>query len=176
MSKQYDDYLMKHKNGVQISYEWIKNNIPTILPLEEDAVMERLEYNINFHDASKYGEEEYLAYDIHFYGDTKTEQSEKMYQKAWLHHIHANPHHWQHWVLINDNPDKGEISLQMPYENVIEMICDWWSFSWREGKPRDIFKWYDEHKDYMKMHEETRKQINDILDKIRNALDEKGIG
>ena len=28
------------------------------------------------------------------------------FDRAWLHHQHANPHHWQHWLLVNDNPGK----------------------------------------------------------------------
>lgn len=171
MSIQYDEYLKKHITGVKRSYEWIKRHLPDIL-LVDEINRERMDYIIEFHDASKYSVEEYIPYDIHFYGDTKTEQSEHQYQKAWLRHLHNNPHHWQHWILINDNPEEGKICLQMPYEYVIEMICDWWSFSWNSGKLTEIFNWYNEHKNNIDVHEETRRQINYILDKIKSKLKE----
>ncbi len=28
------------------------------------------------------------------------------FNTAWLKHIHRNPHHWQHWVLFEDNPSE----------------------------------------------------------------------
>lgn len=34
------------------------------------------------------------------------------FNRAWLLHIHRNPHHWQHWVLINDDPELGETVLE----------------------------------------------------------------
>ena len=42
--------------------------------------------------------------------------------KAWLLHIHRNPHHWQYWVLINDNPEEGENLIEMPYNYIIGLV------------------------------------------------------
>lgn len=84
-------------------------------------------------------------------------------------HIHRNPHHWQHWVLIHD--DEPAEYLDMPYEYIIEMICDWWSFSHKVGKLTEIFDWYKKHKD-MQLSDKTRKTVEDILDKIKNKIEE----
>ena len=86
---------------------------------------------------------------------------------SWLYHIHRNPHHWKYWVLINDDPDEGEIILDIPYNYIIEMICDWWAFSWNKGNLNEIFDWYEEHMDYMKLSDTTRKTVEDILSKIK---------
>ena len=59
----------------------------------------------------------------------------------------------------------------MPYNYIIEMICDWWAFSWNSGNLNEIFDWYDEHKDYMKLSEKTHKMVEDILSKIKDKLD-----
>ena len=59
----------------------------------------------------------------------------------------------------------------MPREYVIEMICDWWSFSWNSGKLDEIFDWYDEHKDYIKLGKQTRKTVESILTEIKNKLE-----
>ena len=59
----------------------------------------------------------------------------------------------------------------MPITYIIEMVCDWWAFSWAKGDLYEIFKWYDEHREYMKLSNFTRKTVEDILDKIKTKLD-----
>ena len=87
-------------------------------------------------------------------------------------HIHRNPHHWQHWVLINDEPKEGTILIEMPYPYIIEMICDWWAFSWIKGDLSEMFAWYKDHADYIKMHNNTRSIVEEILEMIRTKLTE----
>lgn len=166
MSLDYSKYLDQHTGNVFKGYEWIKRNLPDILN-DVDC-----EYQIQFwHDYSKYSSEEYEAYDKYFYGE-KTAEVKKNFDYAWLHHIHNNPHHWQHWVLINDDPGEGMVILDMPHNYIIEMICDWWAFSWAKTNLYEIFKWYDEHKGYMKLSDKTRKTVEDILEKLKAKLDE----
>lgn len=115
---------------------------------------------------------EYDAYDRYFYSNNRSYHVVETFRFAWLRHIHHNPHHWQHWVLINDDPNEGEIILDMPYCFIIEMICDWWAFSWAKGDLREIFKWFDDHKDYMKLSDNTRRIVDDILKKIQVKMTE----
>lgn len=115
----------------------------------------------------KNGHEEYEAYDRYFYGNPSFKAKQE-FNYAWLHHIHHNSHHWQYWVLQND--DDGEEVLEMPYHYVVEMICDWWSFSWSKGNLDEIFEWYEKHKD-MKLHPETRKLVEEILGRIKKELE-----
>ena len=61
----------------------------------------------------------------------------------------------------------------MPDNYIIEMICDWWAFSWSKGNLNEIFKWYDDHKEYIKLSIKTRQKVEDILYQIRKKLDEK---
>ena len=65
------------------------------------------------------------------------------------------------------------VILDMPYNYIIEMICDWWAFSWNKGNLYEIFSWYDAHKAYMKLSDNTRKTVEDILGKIKDKLDEE---
>lgn len=132
MSQQYDAYLKAHRNNVKKAYEWFSANLPECI----DAMVTR---NIDLHDASKDETGEYTAYDNYFYGKKKTPDIIEAFNHAWLQHIHRNPHHWQYWVLINDEPNEGEIILEMPYHYIIEMICDWWAFSWSKGELTEIF-------------------------------------
>lgn len=168
MSYEYDQYLAKHRSAVVKAYDWLYFNLPEVLTRAYNA---DLEYQIRFkHDFSKNEPDEYFAYDAYFYGGNRSYEVVQNFRKAWLLHIHRNPHHWQHWVLINDEPDEGEILIPMPFNYIVEMICDWWSFSWIKGDSTEIFKWYDDHKDYMKLHKDTRKTVEDILDRIKDIL------
>lgn len=169
MSYQYDQYLTKHKENVKNGFDWIRNNLPDMI-----KDIPNLEWQCCFaHDQSKSELDEYEAYDAYFYGNNKSYQVVQDYRKAWLLHLHRNPHHWQYWVLINDDPKEGEILIEMPINYIWEMICDWWAFSWAKGNLHEIFKWYDEHKKYMKLHTNTRKKVEDILGRIKEKLDEE---
>lgn len=168
MSREYDLYLENHKANVKKGFDWIKENLPElIVPMEGVDY----EHQISFaHDASKSDPEEYEAYDAYFYGGNRSYEVVQNFRYAWLRHIHYNPHHWQYWVLHIDEPDEGTITLDMPYHYILEMICDWWAFSWNSGNLREIFDWYEKHKDYMKLSDKTRKTVEDILGKIREKL------
>lgn len=167
MSVQYDNYLQQHKNNVYKGFEWIQQNLPELLV---DGVGWQTEFA---HDASKSESDEYEAYDAYYYGGNRSYQVVQDYNRAWLLHLHRNPHHWQYWVLINDDPNEGEIVLDMPDNYILEMICDWWAFSWAKGNLQEIFGWYDEHKDYMKLSDQTRKSVELILSKIKEKLSDE---
>lgn len=168
MSVKYDNYLAQHKGNVLKGFKWIQENLPELVKDEPDY-----EWQIGMaHDQSKSDPAEYDAYDKYFYGGNRSYAVVQEFNKAWLHHIHHNPHHWQHWVLINDDPGEGMVILDMPYNYILEMVCDWLAFSWAKGNLDEIFDWYDEHKAYMKLSEKTRRTVEDILDKLRAKLDE----
>lgn len=172
MSKEYDLYLKEHKENVAKGFHWIQKYLPALLAGLND---EDLEWQICMaHDASKTDQEEYAAYDAYFYGGNRSYAVVQDFNLAWLHHIHCSKHHWQHWVLINDDPNEGEIILDMPLNYIIEMICDWWAFSWSKGKLDEIFSWYEDHKDYMKLSNKTRYTVERILESISLKLDEIG--
>ena len=159
MSTAYRTYIIEHVSNVTKAYNWL---------VEHDITSESLRTQISLHDVSKYSDHEYDAYNNYFYG-RKTEKIKSEFNYAWLHHIHNNPHHWQHWVLVND--EDGTHALEMPREYVIEMICDWWAFSHKYGNLYEIFDWYNSHKKNMLLHEKTKKLVEEILDKIKQELD-----
>lgn len=169
MSVQYDNYLTEHKENVAKGFRWLQENIPEVI---DDGFEWQICFN---HDASKTDPEEYDAYDAYFYGNNRSYSVVQNFKKAWLRHIHNNPHHWQHWILINDEPKEGMVVIDMPYIYVVEMICDWWSFSWTKGDLNEIFGWYEDRKDYMKLSANTRISVEYILGKMKDKLEEKDI-
>lgn len=167
MSIQYDQYLIQHKSNVAQGFHWMQENIPEVV-----SNVNGLEWQICMnHDFTKDNKDEYEAYDKYFYGGNRSYAVVQDFRRAWLTHIHKNPHHWQHWVLINDDPEEGTIVMDMPYIYIVEMICDWWAFSWSKGDLKEIFAWYEKHEKYMKLSDATRKSVNDILGKIREKLE-----
>ena len=178
MSVIYDEYLKEHRANVLKAFNWIVEHVPSVF--EDDAgrydmqLQKDVEYQITYgHDASKNDKEEYDAYDRYFYGNNRSYKVVNDFNLAWLHHIHNNPHHWQYWILLNDDPNplEKEMYIDIPDQYIIEMICDWWSFGWRDKNPYELFEWYYQHKDNIRMSQGSRFRVEEILDLIKEELD-----
>lgn len=171
MSLDYDLYLHEHIENVNHGLRWMADN------LKMDGVTERdisdAIWKATDHDKSKYDDAEYDAYDAYFYGGNRSYQVVQDFNRAWLHHIHENPHHWQHWVLIEDDPETKQnmLPIEMPVPDVLEMIADWWAFSWKDGNLFEIFNWYADHEDTIVLHKNSRKLVEDILNAIQDVLE-----
>lgn len=185
MSIAYDIYLNTHKNCVKHAAAWIFDRIS---PEKLNDIFPKiniieLDKNLQIHDASKVLPEEYEAYDNYFYGEEKTPEIEEAFDYAWLHHIHNNPHHWQHWILKEDDSMVSGNSmivkcLDIPDNYILEMVADWWSFSWKKyltshdkNDLYEIFSWYEAHIDCMLIHENAKQKVEDLLDLIHDILD-----
>ena len=100
---EYDKYLSNHISAVQQAYEEI---FKELLLTESDLTVEditKLEDNIKNHDNSKYHDEEYYPYLHWFYPENNEEKNRIEFDYACLHHYHNNPHHWNHWILNDDD-------------------------------------------------------------------------
>lgn len=162
--QQYHDYLNQHISGVQRAYdEFFKDNllIDSNLDIEEIA---QLEEDIKNHDASKYDKDyEWYQYLDNFYpiSEEAKQENKDNYNLAWNHHQKENKHHWQYWVLIKDTGDI--IPLPMPEPYVIQALCDWHSFAYKN--PESTARhWYDNNNDKMILHDETKSIIEYYLD------------
>ena len=170
MSLQYDDYLDNHLTNVKKGLEWIREFLPELLMVRGFESYD-FDYLISLsHDRSKFDIFEYEAYDDYFYGGNRSHDVVQTFNKAWLCHIHKNPHHWQYWVLIQDDPTSPMICLDMDYPYILEMICDWWSFGWRSGNLYELFDWYEERKHHIMLSPKSRIIVEDILNRIKEKL------
>ena len=168
MHKQYDEYLINHIQNVKNGLEWMKLSLFDKLNIKEKDFRDLIDVTIENHDESKYSEEEYIPYMYYFYSEEQNKWLDR-FNHAWLHHIHNNPHHWQHWVLYED--EGNSFALDMPMHYIIEMICDWWAFSWSSNNLYEIFDWYKEHRDKQLMSLNTRMIVDTILDMMKEELD-----
>jgi hypothetical protein len=122
------------------------------------------------HDWSKLTPAEWFPYVRHFHGPTPIQRDPVGYYKptgiseefdrAWLHHIHRNPHHWQHWLLVQDE-DKDKI-LPMPRPCLLEMVADWRGAGKAQCTP-DTLAWYRKHRTKMQLHPDSRAMVECLL-------------
>lgn len=168
MRDEYDQYLESHIDNVKKGFDWLVQNLPDLFSMYD---ADHLGSIIAEHDSSKYDDEEYYAYCEYFYGNNKNSKEVlNDFDYAWLHHQHHNPHHWQHWLLRED--DGGNKALEMPYEYIVEMVSDWWAFSWKQDNLFEIFNWYENNTEKMMLHENTRTTVEKILNELKVKLEE----
>jgi hypothetical protein len=157
--EEYRNYIEAHKERVQTFADWLKENCQEVF---ENIDLEAFNEIIKEHDASKYSEEEFEPYAQHFYGDKKNDFE---FKEAWKHHWMNNEHHPEFWL--------GE---DMPYIYILEMLCDWGSFSVEKGDYLELSKYYyeqardDEEKN---LSDNTKTIIEEILEKINSVIKEE---
>jgi hypothetical protein len=125
------------------------------------------------HDISKMFPSEWFPYANFFYGVKSkpvrdktgyykpTDTGDKEFDFAWLLHQKRNDHHWQWWVLPED--DGGEKVLPMSHEATLEMVCDWRGAGMAQGHGIDSIPWYTKNKDKMRLHPRTRAHVELLI-------------
>lgn len=121
------------------------------------------------HDWSKILPDEFFPYARHDWASERDETgyykagftSDEAFDYAWLLHQKRNKHHWQWWILPEDN-DRIRL-LEMPEKYVKEMICDWRGAGRAQHNPTSCWKWYQHNKNKMQLHPETRKLVEKLL-------------
>lgn len=125
-------------------------------------------------DFSKFLPSEFVPYAKYFYtekGKTvkrrdatgyykPSDTGQKDFDFSWLLHQKRNKHHWQWWILPQD--DGKEKIFNMPLKYKIEMICDWYGAG-RAQKSTSVKEWYDKNKNKMRLHPDTRKWVEDNI-------------
>lgn len=116
------------------------------------------------HDWSKFLPDEWIAYAHTFYGsDGKSQPYRKTdrFFRAWLKHIHRNPHHWQHWLLMLDT---GQMTtLEMPRHFIVEMVADWVGAGIAIKGEIEVRQWYETHHDSYQFHPNTRLLVEELI-------------
>lgn len=115
------------------------------------------------HDISKFLPTEFFEYSSYFASGKKTDIEGK-----WLDHLHRNRHHWQYWVLL-DNEGNGK-PLEMPKKYIIEMVADWLSVALiengRHQAKTKVKEWYAERRKGIYIHDDSRKFLEEKLEML----------
>lgn len=93
---------------------------------------------------------------------------------AWLKHQHRNPHHWQHWLLAEDNPSKRlevpqtsgtprAFPLPIPDHFIREMVADWMGAGRSITGRWECAEWYLKNRDNLVLEHQTRIRVEGLL-------------
>lgn len=133
-------------------------------------------FQLMIHDWSKFLPSEWFPYVNYFYGNYPSEMEheesyggqkffihpekktreywERRFNVAWNFHQKRNPHHYQFWILTNDD---GSIkALEMPKKYVLEMVADWSGAGRAITGTWDFLTWYQKTKSQKNLHPESR--------------------
>lgn len=136
------------------------------------------------HDWSKFLLSEWWPYVRYFYGNYPDldyvtaarrgyhgrlrDDVAREFNVAWLHHQRRNKHHWQYWLLTEDERTDGShlpVPLVMPDRYVREMVADWYGAGRALNKP-DTRGWYETNRHHMIMHPQTRRRVEQLLEAL----------
>lgn len=127
------------------------------------------------HDWSKFLPDEWIPYAYYFYGDKAKqnrewfaltakygvfeaapygEHYEDKFNIAWNHHQHRNDHHWQYWILNQD--DGGECLMPMTHAARREMLADWRGAGRAITGKDNTPEWYIKNMKNIQLRDETR--------------------
>jgi hypothetical protein len=138
---QYAWYLLRHKYYVFVAGRMLGVSLWRLLK----------------HDWSKFLPCEWIPYANQFYG----EKNKAAFSRAWLHHIHLNDHHWQHWILRKENGFSDH--LEMPIPAVREMIADWMGAGKAITGQWEVRSWWAANTDKIDLHPQTRLWVEALL-------------
>ena len=131
------------------------------------------------HDLSKFRPSEWFPYARYFYAPNgksyqaakrdktgyykPTDTGDAAFDFAWLLHQKRNRHHWQWWMLPEDDGGVKVIPMRLKY--VKEMICDWKGAGRAQGVEnwQDVRPWYEKNKGKIQLEEITRKLFVETL-------------
>lgn len=142
---KYASYVARHKWFV------FRAGLKTRAPL----------WRLIIHDWSKLTPVEWTAYVNRFMrGDSgkldKTNDSEE-FHRAWTHHWHLNPHHWEHWITAEGHP------MEIPEKFVREMVADWMGAGRAITGEWEVRSWYEKNRDRIILTDSTRAEVERLL-------------
>ena len=115
------------------------------------------------HDMSKFLPSEWFPYATTFYKKDGSKQYNETpaLNMAWNYHQHRNKHHWQYWVLKQDDGDL--FPLEMPIKYVREMVADWAGAGKAITGKWEVRDWYLKNKNKIILHPQTRIDVNEFI-------------
>ena len=115
------------------------------------------------HDWSKLSPSEFFTYRKRYVLNNCPDEE---WDRAWLHHVHQDPHHWQHWIL----DDKV---LYMPETYVREMVADFLGAGRSYTGSWDIQPWINSESHKFRLHPRSLVYLAKVLDEQMLVLPKK---
>ena len=118
-------------------------------------------WRLLIHDWSKLTPKEWGPYQRRFFGgrsgvlDKSTDPED--FHRAWTHHWHLNPHHWEHWLTAEGRP------MTMPEHFIREMVADWMGAGRAITGKWEVVEWYRKNALKIKLEAGTRDRVHELL-------------
>ena len=128
------------------------------------------------HDMSKFSPTEFWE-SVRYYQGTSSPidacKKDKGISKAWMHHKGRNTHHYEYWM---DNFDNGGEPKAMPYQDAVEMLCDYLgaarAYMGKNFTYQAEYEWWlKKCKKPLAMHKNTKDFITHALKQLTHGLD-----
>lgn len=160
---EYNEYISNHVKNVQRVWKRVQP-LMTGENWLDDYSWSNINDLILCHDESKNNSIEFHGY-RQFFLALDGEKNQDIFNQAWNQHQKTNPHHWQYWIMWKP---EGSIALDMSWEYIIEMLCDWAGMSLQFGDKPSLF--YDKEKDKMLLSDMTRECVERLLPVFDKAI------
>lgn len=142
---RYLRYVLKHKWFVLVA------GLSTGAPL----------WRLIIHDWSKFTPAEWKPYVNRFFAGNAGKEDKELdpdeFHRAWTHHWHKNPHHWEYWVRADG------VAMPMPLHFVREMVADWMGAGRAITGKWEYQDWYNATKHKQNIHIDTRVLVEFLL-------------
>lgn len=127
-------------------------------------------WRLFWHDFSKFRPSEWLPYARTFYAPdgSKRYVETPSFDKAWLLHIHRNPHHWQYWILRHD--DGRETKIDIPRKFLREMVADWCGAGKAITGKWEVYSWYFQNALKIKLACADRVFVENLIEQFEEGL------
>lgn len=143
-------------------------------------------WRLLIHDWSKFTPSEIGPYKRRFFegnaGDMDHSLDPQEFHRAFLHHVHCNPHHWEHWCKVEfcgemqgqfaqAYPANGvAIPMEMPKHFVREMVADWWAAGRAYEKRWCLPAWYYRNRRKMVLQPSTRSYVEYLISRTADKF------
>lgn len=125
------------------------------------------------HDWSKFLPNEFLPYAQRFMTSSAAvdHAAEPLpWQYAWNQHQKFQPHHWQFWMMITDDPACRIVPLPIPERYLREMVADWAGASRTYSGSWDIAAWWERQRLRILLHPSSHDRIDDLIRSLPDRL------
>lgn len=144
-------------------------------------------FRLLVHDWSKFLPSEWFPYANYFYAkypkwmdvspglkgagypyELTSDYWEDRFNFAWNLHQKRNRHHYQFWILVND--DGTPVPLEMSRKYELEMLADWAGAGRAITGKWGVKEWYEKTKEQKFIHHRTSNYIEKNIDTLEKLL------
>lgn len=124
-------------------------------------------WRLIIHDWSKFLPSEWKPYAYTFYDKNGNKQYKESpeFKRAWNYHQKRNKHHWQYWLLKED--DGLFIPIAMPEKYMLEMLADWMGAGRAITGRWEVVEWYEKNNHKIILHDYVRICLEQKMKEIK---------